>query len=78
MEKDALDSVLYSNGKAAFEDYDERLREKISKQHSLIVVTHEDMKRSNIQKLLISKNSISCFSSIVCRYFENLHAPVAQ
>ena len=74
MDDEAKEMTLHSHGKAICRDYDKKLVKKIGLAQSLIIVTHEDMKRSNLQNIIISKNSKSCFAKITSKYFENLYS----
>ena len=73
MDEESLGHVLHSDGKSLSEEYDKNLSRKIALQHSLLVITHDDMRRSSIDKIIFSKGSKSCNFKLVSKYFKDLN-----
>ena len=77
MPKSDLKAHIISDGKALTKEYDETITRKIEQQHSILIVTHEDLTRyKDIASLIFSKESKSCEYKIMYRYFNELRLSV--
>tara|TARA_R110002074_G_scaffold182632_1_gene347607 strand:- start:849 stop:1517 length:669 start_codon:yes stop_codon:yes gene_type:complete len=72
MDKEDLRRSIHSDGKGCFKKYDENLTRKIAEQSLILVVTHDDMKKSSLHKIILSKKSRSCNMRIMSEYFKVL------